>query len=236
MIGFFNDLFSQSLIDFPVVLLRLTISTVIGGVIGFEREIRDHPAGFRTHILISIGSTLLMLLSIYIPQTYQQFQNGDPSRIAAQVVTGIGFLGAGAILRLGVNVRGLTTAASIWVVAGIGLAIGGGMYLAAVTAAVFTLLALVFLDVVKKHLTRHRSFKFIKIFMKTDQMQTKEIYSIFRSFSIQIKSADISQSFENRTVNMELFVKIPEKVEIQNLYNRLKSIDGLIKVTMRQDI
>ena len=236
MIDFFNDLFSQSFIDFPVVLLRLTISTVIGGVIGFEREIRDHPAGFRTHILISIGSTLLMLLSIYIPQTYQQFQNGDPSRIAAQVVTGIGFLGAGAILRLGVNVRGLTTAASIWVVAGIGLAIGGGMYLAAVAAAVLTLLALVFLDVVKKHLTRHRSFKFIKIFMKTDQMQTKEIYSIFRSFSIQIKSADISQSFENRTVNMELFVKIPEKVEIQNLYNQLKSIDGLIKVTMRQDI
>ena len=165
MIDFFNNLFSQTIIDSSVVCLRLIISAVIGGAIGFEREIRDHPAGFRTHILISIGSTLLMLLSIYIPQTYHQFQNGDPGRIAAQVVSGIGFLGAGAIIRLGVNVRGLTTAASIWVVAGIGLAIGGGMYLAAVIAAVLTLLALVFLDVVKKNLTRHRSFKFIKIFI-----------------------------------------------------------------------
>ena len=104
-------------ISFETAMLRLLVSFVAGMLIGVEREAHSQPAGMRTHILISLGSTLAMLLSIYIPQTFTGFQNGDPGRIAAQVVTGIGFLGAGAILRFGVNVKGLTTAASIWAMA-----------------------------------------------------------------------------------------------------------------------
>ena len=122
--SFHDALYSQE-INFETALLRLVFSFMAGMLIGIEREAHSQPAGMRTHILISIGSTLAMLLSIYIPQTYMQFQNGDPGRIAAQVVTGIGFLGAGAILRLGVNVKGLTTAASIWAMAMLGLGFAG---------------------------------------------------------------------------------------------------------------
>ena len=124
-----SSLFDQTYIDERIITLRLIISLILGGLIGLERESRRQQAGLRTHILICVGSTLLMLLSIYIPQTFSKFSNGDPGRIAAQVITGIGFLGGGAIFKLGSNVRGLTTAASIWAVAAVGLTVGAGLYI-----------------------------------------------------------------------------------------------------------
>ena len=99
-------------ITWQTALIRILISFFIGSLIGIERETHNQPAGLRTHILISIGATIVMLISIYIPQTFTNFQNGDPGRIAAQVVSGIGFLGAGAILKFGADVKGLTTAAA----------------------------------------------------------------------------------------------------------------------------
>ena len=144
------SVFNDQTINAGTSALRLFLSLVAGGLVGFERESRRQPAGLRTHILISVGSTLLMLLSIYIPQTFFDMKSGDPGRIAAQVVSGIGFLGAGAILKLGSNVKGLTTAASIWIVAGIGLAIGAGLYVPAFIALFIILFALVILDYLGK--------------------------------------------------------------------------------------
>jgi len=108
------------------MILRLVLGFLAGGLIGLERSSRRQVAGLRTHILIATGATLLMLLSIYIPQQFNPQGNNDPGRIAAQVVSGIGFLGAGAIIRLGNSIRGLTTAASLWFVAAVGLAVGAG--------------------------------------------------------------------------------------------------------------
>ncbi|MEJ5190181.1 MAG: MgtC/SapB family protein, partial [Breznakiellaceae bacterium] len=113
------------------ITLRLALSFIAGGIVGFERTSRHQVAGLRTHILICVGSTLLMLLSLWIPEQFLGLKSGDPGRIAAQVVSGIGFLGAGAIMRLGNNVKGLTTAASLWLIAAVGLALGAGFYLAA---------------------------------------------------------------------------------------------------------
>ena len=126
------------------VLLRIFISTVLGAVIGVEREIHKRAAGFRTHILVCVGSTLFMLTSISVALTYSHAGDVDPSRIAAGVVTGIGFLGAGAIIRYGESIKGLTTAASVWVVAAIGLSVGAGMFIpaAATTCIVAAVLAL----------------------------------------------------------------------------------------------
>jgi putative Mg2+ transporter-C (MgtC) family protein len=119
------------------VVLRLFLAAALGGVIGFEREKHNkRMAGFRTHILVSIGSALIMLVSIYIFEIYAGKASVDPSRIAAGVVTGIGFLGAGTIIRSGESVRGLTTAASLWTVSGIGLAIGCGFYIAGSATAI----------------------------------------------------------------------------------------------------
>lgn len=106
--------------DLLIMSLKLILAGVLGGIVGFERERREHPAGLRTHILVCLGSALIMIIS-------QSFSSrGDPARIAAQIVSGIGFLGAGTILQQGSVVRGLTTAASLWTVAGIGMAVGVG--------------------------------------------------------------------------------------------------------------
>lgn len=134
------------------VLLRLALAGALGGAIGFERELRDRDAGFRTHLLVALGSAVFTLVSAY---GFRDFQYGratgftlDPTRIAAQIVTGIGFLGAGAIIRQGISVRGLTTAATLWIVAAIGMAAGAGYYSVAVLGTALVLFTLYPLRVV----------------------------------------------------------------------------------------
>lgn len=129
------------------MLLRMATGMIVGGVIGYERERSGHAAGLRTHLLVALASTLFMIVSTQF-YYFQRYEKGDliavdPSRIAASVVTGVGFLGAGAILRTGLNIQGLTTAASLWLVAALGLAAGGGMYLETVSAASASLVALI---------------------------------------------------------------------------------------------
>ena len=128
------------------VVLRLAVAALLGGAIGVERELRDREAGIRTHLLVSLGSALFTIVSAY---GFHEFLasgasvvRADPTRIAAQIVTGIGFLGAGAIIRQGLSVRGLTTAATLWVVAAVGLAAGAGYYSAAVISTALVLIAL----------------------------------------------------------------------------------------------
>ena len=119
-------------------LLRLAVAGALGAAIGFEREIRDREAGIRTHLLVSLGSSLFTIISAYGFHEFlvsgDNVVRTDPARIAAQIVTGIGFLGAGAIIREGLSVRGLTTAATLWVVAAIGMACGAGYYWPAAAA------------------------------------------------------------------------------------------------------
>jgi putative Mg2+ transporter-C (MgtC) family protein len=128
------------------VAIRLLLAAVLGGAVGFEREVREREAGLRTHVLVSVGSALFFLVSAYAWTDWSFSQREglvfDPTRIAAQIVTGIGFLGAGAILRQGLTVRGLTTAASLWIVAAIGMAAGAGFYSAAVVATAIVLIGL----------------------------------------------------------------------------------------------
>jgi putative Mg2+ transporter-C (MgtC) family protein len=128
------------------ILLRVSLAGALGGAIGIERELRDREAGLRTHLLVAVGSALFTLVSAY---GFRDFDYGratgftlDPTRISAQIVTGIGFLGAGAIIRQGISVRGLTTAATLWIVAAIGLASGAGYYSAAVITTGVVLFAL----------------------------------------------------------------------------------------------
>jgi putative Mg2+ transporter-C (MgtC) family protein len=123
------------------LVLRLLLAAFLGAAIGFEREVRGHPAGLRTHTLVALGSALFTELSIYgFPS--EPGQPVDPTRIAAQIVTGIGFLGGGAILKEGLNVKGLTTAASLWAVAAIGMAAGVGNWFLAIAATAIVLMAL----------------------------------------------------------------------------------------------
>ncbi|MEI7543009.1 MAG: MgtC/SapB family protein [bacterium] len=124
--------------------LRVIMIVLLAGIVGFDRELRHKPAGTKTHILVGLGSTIFTIMSIYFYIEFSGKTQVDPSRIAAQIVTGIGFLGAGTILRFGGSVIGLTTAASLWSVAGIGVAVGAGnYYLAALSTAVIMLVFIV---------------------------------------------------------------------------------------------
>jgi putative Mg2+ transporter-C (MgtC) family protein len=131
----------------PVFLFRCGIAAVCGGIIGIERELKNKPAGFRTNILICLGAAIYMAVGLLIPSPA-----ADPTRIAAQVVTGIGFIGAGCIIQAGNQVRGLTTAATIWVVASIGIVAGAGYPVLAMVASMLVLLTLAALRQVEKRL------------------------------------------------------------------------------------
>jgi putative Mg2+ transporter-C (MgtC) family protein len=126
-------------LNWDEALLRLALAGVLGGLIGLERELRDREAGLRTHLLVAVGAALFTIVGAY---GFSSFRLTDPTRIAAQIVTGIGFLGAGAIIRQGSTIRGLTTAATLWVVAAVGLASGAGYYSAALITTALVLLAL----------------------------------------------------------------------------------------------
>ena len=127
------------------IIIRLAATAILSGLIGFERQFHKRTAGLRTHILVSLGSCLIMLTSLYVFDIYKDITKADPARIAAGVITGIGFLGAGTIIREREGVRGLTTAASLWVVAGIGLACGCGFVNAAIYTTILALIVLFFL-------------------------------------------------------------------------------------------
>jgi putative Mg2+ transporter-C (MgtC) family protein len=141
-------LFAHSLptLGWDEALLRLALAAALGGAVGIERELREREAGFRTHLLVALGSALFTIVSAYGFHAFltsgANVVRADPTRIAAQIVTGIGFLGAGAILRQGLSVRGLTTAATLWVVAAIGLAVGAGYYGGALITTAIVLVAL----------------------------------------------------------------------------------------------
>ncbi|MBM7615242.1 MgtC/SapB family protein [Alkaliphilus hydrothermalis] len=124
------------------ILLRLISATVLGGLVGLERESIRRAAGFRTHILVCSGSTLVMLISIFMFETHRHYTTLDPARLGAQVISGIGFLGAGTIIKDGGGIKGLTTAASLWGIACIGLALGAGFYTGAYITTAIVLIAL----------------------------------------------------------------------------------------------
>jgi putative Mg2+ transporter-C (MgtC) family protein len=129
------------------IIFKLALAGILGGLIGLERESLSRPAGLRTYTLVCVGSALAMIVSIDIYLQYYQTVNADPGRIAAQVISGIGFLGAGTIMREGASVQGLTTAAGLWVVACIGLAVGAGLYVPAIATTILILFVLIYFTV-----------------------------------------------------------------------------------------
>ena len=216
------------------MILRICMGFLAGAIIGFERSHRRQVAGLRTHILISTGATLLMLLSIYLPQQFSASRTGDPGRIAAQVVSGIGFLGAGAIIRLGNNVRGLTTAASLWFVAAVGLAIGGGMFLLAAVAEALGLITLLLLNIIEKKIFPTARYKMIEISYKDMVPNTKDTMEIIKESGIQVQSRDINQGSKDRGTKLKLLVRIPDSVDIAAIARSIKALGNIGKVEIKE--
>lgn len=217
-------------------VIRLILAAIIGGLIGFEREVNNRPAGLRTHILVTLGSTLIMLVSIDgLNRIEGQILTSDPFRLAAQVVSGIGFLGAGTIMRTGNNINGLTTAASLWVSAGIGLAIGTGYYLGAVVTAIIVLLALMSLGVMEKGILR-RKYKTIEVIGSNKPGLIGEIGTLFGKYYISIKDISIINQdfgFDNEDkglMEVRFIVKIPSNFDAHAWGRDIYKTNGVMSV------
>jgi putative Mg2+ transporter-C (MgtC) family protein len=211
-------------------LLRLAVAAGLGAAIGVEREVREREAGIRTHLLVSLGSCLFTVVSAY---GFHEFLSGgasviraDPSRIAAQIVTGIGFLGAGAIIREGISVRGLTTAGSLWVVAAIGMAAGAGYYWPAVAATALTLFALWPLRAIAwVTLERFRPPERRLVVELRESGSVKDLLADVPD----VRQVEVEDERDRRIVTMELRHQIDDA-----LVGRLSDLDEVIAVRWRK--
>lgn len=213
------------------VAARLLMAMVLGGVIGFEREIGNRPAGFRTHTLVCVGSTLVMLTSQYLFEAYSGIVNLDPARLGAQVISGIGFLGAGTIIKYGPHVRGLTTAASLWVVACVGLAIGAGFYWGAITATVLVYITLILLKKVEKIFVRDVGTIEINLGLENKPGQIAKVTDVMGRLSVQIKDIRMihnEDEDEDTWTKAKFYVRLPAGMHKDTLMAELKQVDGVI--------
>lgn len=219
------------------MILRLLLATVLGGAVGIERGSGDRPAGFRTHILVCTGSALIMLVSMYgFDDTYvsgiSNANNRDSARIAAQVVSGIGFLGAGTIMHEGVTVRGLTTAASLWMVSAIGLAAGAGMYVISIVSTAVMLITLVsFRSWEKRFASSNRnSRRYIRIVANNEPGIITNITSYLSENDIKVKTMNVKNNSQKNEVILELYLKIGRETDKDGFARGLHRISGIITV------
>lgn len=207
------------------IIFRLILATIVGGLIGVERERKNRAAGFRTHILVTIGSSLIMLVSTNMGP------KADSARIAAQVVSGIGFLGAGTILRSGGNIKGLTTAASLWVSGGIGLAIGMGYYLGAVSTFVIVILSLTILNNLEKKILK-TNYKSIKFKCVERPGLIGDIGQAFGQNNIIIEDMKMDRDvYEEGIIELEFSLILNRDINFEDFTMIMYNIDGVQDIT-----
>jgi putative Mg2+ transporter-C (MgtC) family protein len=219
------------------IVIRLCLAFVAGGIIGFERSSRRQVAGLRTHILIAVGAACLMLLSIWLPHNFFDSRSGDPGRIAAQVVSGMGFLGAGAIIRLGKDVKGLTTAASLWLVAAIGMTIGAGMYVAALTAEILALIALMTMNKLERKIFPDIRNKLLEIqYNHSDEPDTDTALEVFKKFSISHQIVHIYPGQKKKKTKVQFLISVLDTIDITKVTNTLKLCDDIDHIEIKEKI
>lgn len=233
---FLRELFIQEEITPLVGMVRVVLAFVAGTLVGMERESNNEHAGMRTHILICVGATLLTLVSIFIPQSVTGFAAGDPARIAAQVVSGIGFLGAGAIVRLGVDVRGLTTSASIWVVAAIGIAVGAGLYLVAFGVVVLVLFTLYVLNIVEDRIFPKRKLKRLEIVVASGAVKVGRLERLMKELELPIRSTEVHHSFDDEESIYAFLVHFPRYYDYGRLYDAVGGIEGVTGFSLEDSL
>ncbi len=207
------------------IIIRVLVGAVLGAVVGFERERQDQPAGLRTHMILVIGATLAMVLSINM--TFLFDRPADLSRLAAQVISGIGFLGAGAILRYGFTVKGLTTATSLWTMAIVGMTVGTGYYLISVVATALMLVVLALLNVLENRFVRTSVSRFITVEANYKKGLVKSVRHIVREFSDSMVSFTIQKHVKNKRLRIQVVAKISRDQALEELIDSLSDVDGM---------
>jgi len=231
---FFFECLTGTEITWLTCILRLSISFIAGGILGLERKFRTQFVGMRTLILISVSSTVLMLLSIYMSRFFISVtgNNSDPARIAAQVVSGIGFLGGGAILRHGFNVKGLTSAAIIWAAAALGLAIGAGFIIPVIFALIICLFSLIFIERFEEHVFPAEQLKTLRIECDKIIPNDKTLEYIAADYGVVVTS--LQGAFTNSSGETILLydVRIPKYIDFSAFFSHLYKEFSIISVSL----
>jgi putative Mg2+ transporter-C (MgtC) family protein len=214
------------------IFIRLFVALILGGLIGIEREGIRRPAGLRTHILVCVSSALVMLSGIYLSDAFVNRASVDPARLGAQVISGIGFLGAGTILKGSSGVKGLTTAASLWSVAGIGIACGIGFYWGAIICTALILFALmVFANIEKFVKTRARAL-YIEISCENELDSLDKIVNALNDMKIKIKNLETTILNNKSTLELRFLAILPRACKPQEIINTISNIAGINSIKM----
>ena len=220
------------------ILISLCVILVLSFILWLERELNNQPAGLRTHILIWVWSTLLMILSMEIAQL-PGYINGDPGRIAAQVVTWIWFIWAWAIMKIWLNTKGLTTAANIWVTSAIWLAVWAWLYLVAIITTILILFNLIIITKIKKRIIKPYRYCRIKIELLRDRESGKiklwkEVMRKLSQIQMDVVTKDIMEN--QKIITIKIISKINKDIQIYKIYESLKKIDESIKISIAENI
>lgn len=211
--------------------IRIAAGLFCGLVLGTERKLRQHTVGFRTLILISVSSALMSMLSVFITQL-PGVTGGDPTRIAAGVITGIGFLGGGAILREGLNIRGLTSAAIIWTAAALGIACGIGEFFAAGLTLVISILSLIIFEKLEIKYFPAEKTKYLTVIYNDDKINIAKIQKHITESGLMLRDMNMSESIDKNKTAVRFSVKAPCMFNLNTLKERLNESDGLIKISI----
>ena len=231
----YNEIISPD-VNVIGAIAKLVLSLVLGAIIGIERRRKGQIAGLRTFALISMGATLAMLISIYIPQEYFGLKNGDPGRIAAQVVSGVGFLGAGAIIQMKGSVRGLTTAAGIWMTACIGLAVGAGMCLISIIATLLIIFILVNIERIEQRYDFLWESKIIRVKVQGILDDIQPVRDIITSNDIHISDEFMKFDYEDQHTIVNFMVRSKSGVNIPALFKAIKQQSNAISITITNEM
>lgn len=215
------------------ILIRLLVAAALGGLVGYERERNNQPAGLRTHIILVVGAALAMILSVNLATEFRSVApNGDPARLAAQVISGIGFLGVGAIIRYGPNVKGLTTATSMWSMAIVGLAVGLGQYLAATFTTGLLMVTLIVINLVEKRFIHHLVLSQIAITTVDKREMLNKIRENIEKHAILQPSLNIRKDLHNKRLKIVLRFKLREGHTVDGLLEELAGLDGIRSINL----
>ena len=205
------------------IFLRLAAALVAGGIIGYERERDSQPAGLRTHMILALGAALVMILSVNIGIKF----GSDPARLAAQVVSGVGFLGAGAILRFGFNVKGLTTASTLWTTAMVGMAIGYGYYLVSLFAVVITIIVLTLVERFEKKFVRVNVIRTVVVDVHEREGILREVRKTISKMADALFAFSVQKSVKNKHMRLEIVARFNRNEKLEDMLEVISSIEGV---------
>jgi putative Mg2+ transporter-C (MgtC) family protein len=222
------------MVSFNEILIRLLLGALVGGMIGYERQIHGRPAGLRTHILVCIASVLVMIVSEYyhyLGTMDSSYVRVDPGRIAAGAITGVGFIGAGVVLKTGLTIQGLTTAASIWVISAIGLSLGAGLYTAGLVTSLITIATLTTLRVAERKMSKLSS-RFLTVTVD-ETAREEDITSLITKAGLKIDNTDY-ESFPDAEKRVFHFtVMLHREESIKSLFDKLSSMKSVKRVSIK---